>query len=193
LRSSAETAVTGFLAFRVDFEHGLSTSTTDRVSLGLRLQVLRQNVHGLDLGLGLFYQPNDFRKEGNVVGALMLERRFDRVALLASALVGSDPEGDDHEVDGRLATLFVVIPALELGLDSRFRSVLSTDAKGMGMTTVDWELAVLSSATLTLGPIFLIGEAGLSSLQITEFSEQPNQRKSLRTGVMVMSGLGFAF
>jgi hypothetical protein len=193
LRSSAETVVADFLAFRVDFEHGLSTSTTDRVSLGLRLQLLRQEAHGIDLGVGLFYNPNDFRKEGNAVGALMLGRRFEQGALLASALVGSDPEGDDQEIDGRLATLFVVLPDLQLGLNSRFRSVLSTDAKGKGMTTVDWELAVLSSAAWTLGPIVLIGEAGLSSLHITELSGQPNQRKNLRTGILVMSGLGYAF
>ena len=193
MRSSAETAVLSYLAFRLDFEHGLSTSTADRVSFGLRLQALRQDAHGLDLGLGLFYQPNDFRTEGNIVGAVMVGRRFDRVALLASALLGSDPEGDDQELDGRLSTLVMVLPYLQLGLDSRFRSVLSTDKKGEGTTAVDWELSVLPSATLTLGPIVLIGEAGLSSLQVTELSRQPNERKNLRTGIMVMSGLGFAF
>jgi len=193
LRSSTETAVSSYLAIRVDFEHGPSTSTTDRVSLGLRLAVLHQEAHGVDLGLGMYYQPNDFRTEGNIVGAVMLGRRFDRVTVAASALLGSDSEGDDQEIDGRLATTVVVLPYLQLGLDNRLRTMLSTDRKTQGTTTVDWELAVLPNATVTLGPIVLIAEVGLSSLQVTDFSRQPNQRKNLHTGVMVMSGLGLAF
>jgi len=80
-----------------------------------------------------------------------------------------------------------------VGLDSRFRTALSTDEKGKGTTSVDWELAVLPNATLALGPMVITAEAGLSSLRFTEFAQQSNQRKTLRTGVMVMSGLGFAF
>jgi hypothetical protein len=185
--------VTSRLALRVDFEHGPSTAAFDRASLGLRLQVLSQNTHGLDLGMGLFYQPNDFRGEGNVVAGLMLGRRFDRVALLGSALLGSDPEGDDQEVDGRLATVIRVARHLELGLDSRFRSVLSTDAKRYAKTDVDWELAVLPNATLMFGPLVLIGEAGLSALQTRELAGTPDQTKHLRMGILVMSGMGIGF
>ena len=127
VRSSTEAAIARYLVFRVDYEHGLSTSTMDRVSFGVRLQLLHQNLHGLDLGLGLFYQPNDFRTDGNVVGALMLGRRFDRIAILASGLLGSDPEGDDQEVDGRVGVVLSVLPHLQVGLDNRYRSILSAD------------------------------------------------------------------
>ena len=191
--SSAEATLSGPVAFRVDFDHGPSTSASDRVSFGLRLQVLAQAAHGLDLGLALFYQPNDFRREGNIVGALIIGRRFDRVALLGNALLGSDPEGDDRELDGRFATLVRINRVLELGLDSRLRSVLSTDAKRVGTSMVDWELSVLPSAILTFGPFAWIGEAGFSALQQTEYAGQPEQQKALRTGILVMCGLGAAF
>ncbi len=192
-RSSAESSVTSYLAVRVDFEHGPSTSATDRVSLGTRLQFLNQKAHGLDLGAGLFYQPTDFRAEGNVVGGLMLGRRFGRVGLFGSALVGSDPEGDDQEVDGRLGTLVRVHQLLELGWDNRFRSTISKDRKRIGTSVVDWELALLPNAALTIGPIAVIGEAGFSALQQTEFVGRPEQHRILRTGLLAMAGAGVAF
>jgi hypothetical protein len=192
-RASTETALTSYLAFRVDYEHGPSTSSMDRVSFGLRLQVLNQMTHGLDLGVGLFYQPNDFRREGNIVGALMLQRRFNSVTVLGNALLGSDSEGDDQEVDGRLGTLIRVSRLVELGLDSRFRSVLSSDAKRIGSSGIDWEMALLPNANLTLGPLVLIGEAGFTALQTTDFVGEPGERKNLHTGIIIMSGLGAAF
>lgn len=191
--SSAEAALTKRIVLRVDFDHGPATTATDRLSLGFRLQLLSQNAHGLDLGAGLFYQPSDFRAEGNIVAALMLERRFNKVAVIANALVGSDPEGDDQEIDGRLATLIRISRVVEVGLDGRFRSVYSTDAKRIGTTMVDWELAVLPSAVLMVGPFTLIGEAGLSALQEAELAGQPDEHKNLRTGILLMSGVGAVF
>ena len=191
--SSAEAALTKRIVLRVDFDHGLATTATDRLSLGFRMQLLSQNAHGLDLGAGLFYQPSDFRAEGNIVAALMLERRFNKVAVIGNALVGSDPEGDDQELDGRLATLVRINRVVEVGLDGRFRSVYSTDAKRIGTTMVDWELAVLPSAVLMIGPFTLIGEAGLSALQEAELAGQPDEHKNLRTGILLMSGVGAVF
>jgi hypothetical protein len=192
-RASTETALTSYLAFRVDFEHGPSTSTTDRVSFGLRLQVLNQTTHGLDLGAGLFYQPNDFRREGNIVAALMLQRRLNTVVLLANVLLGSDPEGDDQEVDGRIGTLVRVSRLFHLGLDSRFRSVLSSDAKRLGTSGTDWEIALLPNAVLQLSFLSVIAEAGFSALHTTDLVGEPTQHKNLRTGALVMSGVAAAF
>lgn len=191
--SASEGALTSCLVLRVDFDHGPATSATDRVSFGLRAQLLRQAAHGLDLGAGLFYQPNDFRREGNVVVALMLERRLDRIAVVGNALFGSDPEGDDRELDGRVATLVRVNRIVEAGLDSRFRSVLSTDSKRVGTTIIDWDLSVLPSAVLMIGPFMLIGEAGFSALQETELAGQSDQRRRVWAGALLMSGVGAAF
>jgi hypothetical protein len=193
LRSSAETALTRYLALRLDFEHGPSTSTTERVSLGLHVQLLNQKAHGIDFGAGLFYQPADFRGEGNLVGGLMFGRRFGQMALLGTALFGSDPEGDDQEIDGRLGTQVRLTRLFEVGLDTRFRSVISNDAKKTGTSGVDWEMALLPDAVVQLGSLVLIGEAGFSALQTTSLYGEPYQRKEVRTGVIVMSGLGAAF
>ena len=193
MSSSAEAALSRYLALRADFEHGPSTSATDRVSLGMKLQLLGQSGHGLDLGVGLFYQPNDFRREGNVVAALMLGRQFGRLALLGTALLGSDPEGDDQEVDGRLGTRVQVCRLVEVGLDSRFRAALSSDSKRVGTTSIDWEMAVLPSANLKVGPMLFIGQAGVTALRKTERFAEPDQQRSFHTGIIVMSGLGLGF
>jgi len=193
MSSSAEAAVTRYLSLRADFDHGPSTSATDRVSLGMKLQLLSQNAHGLDLGVGLFYQPNDFRREGNVVAALMLDREFDRLILLGSVLLGSDPEGDDQEVDGRLGTLVRVSRLVEVGLDSRFRTAFSSDNKRVGTSSIDWEVALLPSANLRVGPVLLIGEAGVSTLKKTDRIGEPDQHRTFHTGIIVMSGLGLRF
>jgi len=192
-RSSAESALTGYLALRVDFEHGPSTGANDRVSVGGRLQVLKQKDHGIDGGIGLFYQPNDFRGEGNIVGGLLLGRRFGRLGLFASGLIGSDPEGDDQELDGRLGAMVRVAPMVQVGWDNRFRSVLSTDGKRNGSTTTDWDFSALPTAILTLGPLAVVGEGGFSALKQTVAVGQPDQRTSVRTGVIVMAGAGAAF
>jgi hypothetical protein len=191
--SAAEARLAGRLVLRVHFDHGPSVSATDRVSFGFRLQLLDQNAHGLDLGAGLFYQPNDFRREGNVVAALMLERRWGKVAVLGNALFGSDPEGDDQELDGRLGTLVRINRVVEIGLDGRFRFVLSTDGKRVGTTLVDWELAVLPGAVVMVGPFVLIGQAGFSALHEAYSAGQPDEHKRLRAGALLMSGVGAAF
>lgn len=192
VRSSAEASMTNYLALRVDFEHGPSTSSNDRAGLGARLQVLNQKAHGLDVGVGLSFQPSDFRGEGNLVGGFMLGRRFNRVAIFGSALLGSDPEGDDQELDGRLSTLVRVHPAVHLGWDNRFRAVLTNDTKRFGTTTVDWELAMLPSVVLTFGPIAFIGEAGFSALQQTHSVGRPEQHRTVHKGLLAMAGAGMA-
>jgi hypothetical protein len=159
----------------------------------MRLQLLSQQAHGVDLGVGLFYQPQDFRGEGNVIGGLMAGRSFGRLVLLGSALVGSDTEGDDQEVDGRLGALVSVGRRVDVGLDSRLRTAVSSDIKRVGTSTVDWEMALLPNANVKLGRVLLIAEAGFSALKMTELVATPGQRNSLHSGVIAMSGLALTF
>jgi hypothetical protein len=192
-RSAAETAVTNWFAIRVDYEHGSGLGLDDRVGLGGRFQVLDQKRHGIDLGVGGFYQPKDFRSEGNIVGGLMLGRRFGRFGLFGSALVGSDPEGDDQDADGRLSLLFRATDSLSFGLDDRFRYVLSTDQKRFGTTMTDWELQIEPTFIVNWGPLAIVSEAGLSALQKTGPIAMPENRRILHTGVIAMAGAGAVF
>jgi hypothetical protein len=49
-----------------------------------------------------------------------------------NALFGSDPEGDDQVLELRLAPLYRVTNDLQLGLDTRGRYNMSSDAKRAG-------------------------------------------------------------
>jgi hypothetical protein len=192
-RSAAETGVTSWFAIRVDYEHGPGSGRDDRVGLGARFQILDQNRHGIDLGFGSFYQPKDFRSEGNVVGVLMLGRRFGRLALFGSELFGSDPEGDDQDTDTRLSMLYRATDVLSFGLDNRFHYVLSTDAKRFGTITTDWELQLEPTVIVNLGPIAILSEAGLSALQNTGPIGKPENRRVVHTGLIAMTGVGAVF
>ncbi len=192
-RSAAESAVTSWFAIRVDYEHGPGTGIDDRVGLGGRFQVLNQDRHGIDFGFGAFYQPRDFRGEGNVVGGLMLGRRFGRLGLFGSALVGSDPEGDDQDTDGRLSMLYRATDAVSVGLDNRLRYVLSTDQKRFGTIMTDWELQLEPTVMVNLGPLAVLSEAGLSALQNTGPIGMPENRRVVHTGLIAMAGAGAVF
>jgi len=192
-RSAAETAVTNWFAIRVDYEHGPGPGLDDRIGLGGRFQVLDQSRHGIDLGFGAFYQPRDFRGEGNVVGGLMLGRHFGRLGLFGSTLLGSDPEGDDQDTDSRLSVLVRATDALSVGLDNRFHYVLSTDQKRFGTITTDWELQLEPTVIINWGPLAIMSEAGLSALQNSGPIGMPDNRRIVHTGLIAMAGAGAVF
>jgi hypothetical protein len=193
-RSATEAGITSYLALRVDFEHGPGTGAEeDRVGIGGRLQFLTTKQHGIDSAVGLFYEPKDFRSEGNIVGALAVGRRFGPVALFGNALFGSDPEGDDQELGGRISLLYRVTPHFELGWDSRLHYILSTDVKRFGTTTTDWEFAFEPTASLSIGPLALLSEAGLSALQKTGPIGQPAEHRHVQLGLIAMAGAGAVF
>jgi hypothetical protein len=193
-RGAAEARLLGFLAARVEYEHGPANGPSDRVSLGLRGTFLNQAQHGLDLGAMVFYQPRDFREEGNVVGGLLLARRFDRLTLVLNPLVGSDPEGDDQSFELRFASLYKTNPWLVLGLDSRGRYNLSSDQKRAGNWGIDWEAQAGASAALCVGPLLFTTLVGPSFLQRTyQGLDGLAGERDLRAGVLAMAGAGGTF
>jgi len=191
LRGATEARVTGALVLRADFEHGPGTGSADRVGLGARYQLLRQSVHEIDLGIGALYQPKDFRGEGNIVGAILVSRRLDRLLLAANVLGGVDSEGDDGSAEGSMAMLYRVNGAIHVGWDGRFRYNFSDDAKRFNIQRIDWEAQLESTAMFSLGPMALLSEAGLSSLQLT--APGPASTPTIRTGVIAMLGGAAAF
>lgn len=192
-RSSADARLLPLLSLRVDFDHGPGMGPRDRFGVGAKLQVLRRSSVGIDAALGLAYQPNDFREEGHIVASALLGRSFGRFQLFANALLGSDPEGDDRAIEARLSALYRAVQRLHLGLDTRFRLNASEDEKRAGTETIDWELQATPTASLGLGPIALLGQAGLSVIQSTGPFGTGQQQTSVKSGVLVMAGAAGAF
>jgi hypothetical protein len=191
--AAAEGRLTSFLVMRVEFEHGPATGTEDRLSVGARLGILTQRQYGVDFGAGLFYQPKDFRGEGDVVGALMLARHFDRLGLFANALFGSDPEGDDQLAELRLGSMYAASDWLSLGVDARSRMNFSQDQKRLRARTVDWEMQAAPTAVFCLGQFSLMALVGPSVVTETPAAGEVSSGNRTHGGLLAMAGAGGAF
>jgi hypothetical protein len=192
-RVAAEGRLTSFLALRVEFEHGPATGTENRLSVGARLGILTQQKFGVDLGAAVFYQPKDFRDEGNVAGGLLLARHFGRVGVFANTLFGSDPEGDDQSLELRLGSMYAANDWLNVGLDARSRWNFSQDAKRARARSVDWEMQAAPTAILCWGSFSLMGLLGPSLLTITPPAGDTSAASYTRAGLLAMAGAGGAF
>jgi len=191
-RAAAEGRLTNFLSLRMEFEHGPATGTDDRLSIGARLGILTQRQYGVDLGAGVFYQPKDFREEGNIVGGLMVARHFGRLGLFANGLFGSDSEGDDQSLELRLGSLYAASSWLTVGVDARSRMNLSEDQKRFRTRSVDFELQAAPTAIVCLGQFSLMALFGPSFIRETAPGEVPGGRHT-HSGLLAMAGAGGAF
>ena len=192
-RAAAEGRLTSFLAMRVEFEHGPATGTEDRLSVGARLGILTQRQYGVDFGAGLFYQPKDFRGEGDIVGGLMLARHFERLGLFANTLFGSDPEGDDQLVELRLGSLYAAGSWLSVGVDARSRMNFSQDQKRLRTRSVDWEMQAAPTAIFCLGQFSLMALLGPSLVKETAAAGEVPSLNRTHSGLLAMAGAGGAF
>jgi len=192
-RVAAEGRLTSFLALRVEFEHGPATGTENRLSVGARLGILTQQKYGIDLGTAVFYQPKDFRDEGNVVGGVLLARHFGRLGLFGNTLFGSDPEGDDQSLELRLGSMYAASDWLSVGVDARSRWNFSQDAKKAQARSVDWEMQAAPTAILCWGSFSLMGLVGPSLVTITPPAGDASTNSYTRAGLLAMAGAGGAF
>lgn len=193
-RGAADGRLLSFLGARVEYEHGPANGPSDRVSLGLRGAFLNQAQHGVELGAMAFYQPRDFRDEGNIVAGLLLARRFARLTLVLNPLVGSDPEGDDQSFDLRFGGLYKTTPWLVLGIDGHGRYNLSSDRKRAGQWGIDWEAQGGASAAAGAGPMLFSVLVGPSFLQRTyQALDGVAGQHELRAGLLAMAGAGGTF
>ncbi len=191
--AAAEGRLTSFLSARVEFEHGPATGTEDRLSVGARVGILTQRQYGIDFGAGLFYQPKDFRGEGDVVGGLMLARHFDRLGLFANMLFGSDPEGDDQLLELRLGSLYAANDWIRVGVDGRSRMNFSQDQKRLKTRSVDWEMQAAPTAIFCLGQFSLMALVGPSVVKETPAAGEASLGNRTRSGLLAMAGAGGAF
>jgi hypothetical protein len=188
--SAAEARLLPFLALRLEYEHGPGTgNANDRVTFGARATILTQAKYGIDLGAGFFFQPTDFRGEGDFVGAIMAGRNFGRWGVFCNALVGVDSEGDDYSTEVRLSSTYRATKQLHLGFDGRGRFNFSGDEKRFTQQQVDWEVQAGPLASMALGPVGLMAIVGPSALRLAE----PNAGAHTALGAVAMGGAAAVF
>jgi len=189
--SRIEANVWGPIAIRASFAY--ETEGEAIPSAGARVELLTQKKYELDLGVSAFYQPKDFREEGNIVGKLSAGRSFGRLALFASSAFESDPEGDDRIGELGSALLFRLSPQLYSGFELRYRRDLaSDDAKRFGHSEPIFDFRAAPTLSYALGPLVMVAETGIVVRQTLNAIGTADERSDTRAGVLALAGLGGA-
>jgi hypothetical protein len=172
--------------FAVRFQ-GTYSNDTDRIrpSVAGRAQFLRQERHGMDGSVTVFFKTEGFTEtEGEIETFLSLGRRFQNATLIGDLVYGQDPEGNerDGEVHG---ALFHQARWLMYGLDSRVRFAIGTQHGHAAMTepVFDFLAGPIATAATGLGAVF--AQAGPSAFQL---NNEPTH-----VGMAVLVGLGAAY
>lgn len=156
-----------------------------RPSVGIQVQLLDQERHGLDAGLAFgFHQDRFVGEEGFLEAVAMAGWRSDRTTLVGNVGYGRDGEGDDSEAALRAAVLHRVNRRFHVGVDGKARKLLvSTDPNRIAHGTPSYELMAGPLVAMMLGPVAVSVEAGLSGVD----------RQGLRIGPAALGTIGAAF
>ena len=181
--ATAEVRVWGPFALRGGGEY--STARREgRPTIGGRVQLLRQERHGVDGSLSVFYRPEGFTEpEGEIETFVSLGRRFDRLALLGNLVYGQDPEGNERDGELRFASLYA-IGRWTVGVDSRVRFALGAQHGAMAAAEPRFDLLAGPLAAATVGPVALFAQAGPSVLKLAGTTS---------SGVAALGGVGSVF
>jgi hypothetical protein len=182
--ATADVTIFGPFAVRVGAQYGQQRNSF-RPSVGLRVQALTQERYGIDLGFGGFYKPEGFTEmEGEIEVMVMVARHFGRLGTFANLVYGQDPEGKERDGELRLGALYAVSVPLQVGLDTRLRFDLGEENEQVRKKEggAEFDILVGPTASYALGPVAVIGHAGLSV-----YGTQP-----ARTGVAALLGLAGA-
>lgn len=155
-----------------------------RPTIGGRVQLLRQERHGVDGAVSVFYRPEGFTEpEGEIETFASIGRRFDRVTLLGNLIYGQDPEGNERDGEVRVGSLYAA-GRFTLGLDARLRFAIGTQKGTMAAAEPKLDMLTGPVAMAMVGPLLLFAEAGPSYLKVTGATSW---------GVAGMGGVGAVF
>jgi hypothetical protein len=182
--SAVEVSVWGPLALRVQATYGNDTRKM-RPSVGGRAQLLRQERHGIDGAVTVFYKTEGFTEaEGEIETFASVGRRFEHFSLLGNLVYGQDPEGNERDGEVR-AAIWHQGRWLSLGLDTRARFAIGTQHGRAATTEPSFDFLAGPVATVVTGPVALFAESGPSVLRLAG--------GPTRAGVAALAGVGTAF
>lgn len=182
--SALEAGVWGPFALRFQATYSNDTDKM-RPSIGGRAQLLRQEKHGLDGAVTVFFKTEGFTEtEGEIETFASVGRRFERVSIVGDLVYGQDPEGNER--DGEVhAALFHQHRWLMYGLDSRVRFAIGTQHGHAATTEPVFDFTGGPLAMAATGPVVFFAQAGPSAFELAG--------GSTRWGVGLLAGLGGAY
>jgi hypothetical protein len=182
--AAVEAHVWGPFALRVQTTYSNDTARM-RPSVAGRVQLLRQERHGVDGTLTVFYKTEGFTEaEGEIETFASIARRFSWITLVGNLVYGQDPEGNERDGEVR-ATAFHQGRWLMLGLDSRVRFALGTQHGRAATTEPVFDFMAGPVATVAAGPVAIFAQAGPSAFELAN--------SAARVGVAALAGLGAAY
>jgi hypothetical protein len=125
-QTTLEARILGRLSLRAGGYIG--PSGTFRPEVGLRVDALRQERHGVDLAFLGLYEAKGFNTVRAITARVAVSRPFGDTRLVGDLGYGFGLEEGERYGDFRLAGLHAVTSHLQVGLDSRFRVVLERDS-----------------------------------------------------------------
>jgi hypothetical protein len=156
-----------------------------RPEVGARVGILREEAHGIDAALGVFYRAEGFDEpEGEIETFACASRSLGRLAAAANLVYGQDPEG--RERDGELrASLVRRSDRFALGLDARLRLSLGVPQTSSARAEAAFDAVGGPVAMVVVGPLVVLGQVGPSAVKMRDTSPA--------FGVAAFAGLGSAF
>lgn len=165
------------------------SDTQERFSpwVGGRLQLLNQEEHEIDGGVGVFYKTEGFTEpEGEIEGVLSASRRFGRMLTVLNLAYGQDPEARERDGEARLGFLVRALRALHVGLDARYRFDLGSETEKLRESHEPrHDVDAGPVVDLEIGPLVLTVHGGVSA--VWHVDQDP------AVGAIGYGGLGSSF
>jgi hypothetical protein len=162
--TTAEVRLWGPVALRAGAQYS-SARGGARPSVGGRAQLLRQERHGIDGAVSVFYQPEGFTEpEGEIETFLSVGRRMGRLSVLGNLVYGQDPEGNERDGEIRCAAQ-AAAGRFTVGVDSRVRFAIGAQPSASAAAEPKLDLLAGPFASAMVGPVVLFAEAGPSLLR----------------------------
>jgi hypothetical protein len=181
--TTVEVQLWGPIAIRGGAQYSASREGA-RPSFGGRAQLLRQERHGVDGAVSVFYRPEGFTEpEGEIETFVSLGRRFGRATVIGNLVYGQDPEGNERDGEVRAAAQ-VGMGRWTLGAEARARFALGAQHGAQAKAEPTFDLLAGPVAAATLGSIAIFAGAGPTLLRAGGTST---------LGVTGLAGLGAVY
>jgi hypothetical protein len=182
--SAVEARVWGPFALRFQATYS-NDAEKMRPSLAGRVQLLRQEKHGVDGALTVFYKTEGFTEtEGEIEMFASLGRRFQQVTVIGDLVYGQDPEGNERDGEVRAAA-FHQHRWLMYGVDSRLRFAIGTQHGHAATIESVFDFFGGPVVMAAAGPGAVFAQLGPSAFEL--------DHSAMRVGVAAMVGIGAAY
>lgn len=164
-RDAVFTAVTEAMVFdRVTLRAGATSfDGQTRPELGLRIDALRRERHGVDLAMFGAYEARGFNTVSALTTRVAISRAWSATRVTANVGYGFGRADGERYGDLRLAVLQRVLRHVHLGLDSRARADLERDADEPAGEP-DWEIVAGPLLAVSIDSFVLTATGGYSRL-----------------------------